>query len=167
MFRQFTYKAVLPGAFAVMAFNAYAATMSAQDFVTKASGANQFEISTSKLALERSKNEDVRSFAQMMVDDHMATGKKLKLTLADSGSEAKPAKKLDGAHQKKLDSLKQVSAEQFDARYIDLQTDAHREAVALFKNYSINGEDSALTGFAKETLPALKEHLAQVQKLNP
>lgn len=144
---------------------AYANSMSAQDFVTKASIANQFEVESSKLALDKSQNSDVTSFAQRMIDDHTKTGDKLKEVLASSDSDAELADALDDKHQKLLDKLESASDDAFDNQYISIQTNAHKEAVSLFSEYSRRGKDKALKDFARETLPALKDHLAHVKRL--
>ena len=52
------------------AATAQASTISARDFVHKASIANQFEIESSQLALDKAQSSEVKSFAQRMVDDH-------------------------------------------------------------------------------------------------
>jgi putative membrane protein len=58
-------------------FSAFAAELrdAAQDFVDKAAVANTFEIDTSKLALKYAKGDDVKKFAQEMIDDHTKIGK--------------------------------------------------------------------------------------------
>ena len=144
---------------------AHANSISAQDFVTKASIANQFEIDSSKLALDKSQNSDVKSFAQRMVDDHTKTSDKLKEVLGSSDSHAKPADALGDKHQKLLDKLASHTGETFDNQYISIQTDAHKEAVKLFTDYSQHGKDKSLKDFASETLPTLQDHLKHVRKL--
>jgi len=152
------------GALSLASVCAYAAT-SAQDFVTKASIANEFEIESSKLALDKSQNNDIKSFAQRMVDDHTKTGDKLKNVLKNSASNAQPATSLDDKHQKLLDTLNAANGKSFDDQYVNIQTDAHKEAVSLFTDYSQTGTDSALKTFATETLPTLKKHLKHVETL--
>ncbi len=153
------------GAVSLYAASACAKGTTAQDFVTKASIANKFEIDSSKIAIRKSQNSDIKSFAQMMVDDHTKTGDKLKGVLDSSKSSFKPSDDLDDKHQKLLDKLDAASGNDFDNNYISMQVDAHKEAVELFGDYSKNGDDSKLKEFAGETLPALKEHLRQVEKL--
>ncbi len=52
-----------------------------QDFIDKAAVANQFEIDTSQLALKYGKGDDVKKFAQDMIDDHTKIGEEFKATL--------------------------------------------------------------------------------------
>jgi putative membrane protein len=137
----------------------------AQEFVTKASIAGKFEIETSKLALEKSKNAEVKGFAQQMINDHTKADEELKATIAEGKINVKPAKELDEKHQKKLDELKK-EADDFDKEYLKAQESAHEEAVSLFGDYAKDGDNASLKAFADKILPTLKAHKAHVEKLN-
>jgi putative membrane protein len=155
----------LASALSLVAVSATAKILTAQDFVTKASIANKFEIDSSNLALNKSSSDNVKTFAQQMVDDHTKTGDKLKTVLKSSDSKAQPADALDDKHQKLLDKLTAAPGDTFDAQYISIQTDTHKEAVSLFSDYASNGTDTSLKNFAADTLPTLKAHLQHVEKL--
>jgi putative membrane protein len=137
---------------------------SPQDFADKAGVANMFEIESSKVALEKASSDDVKTFAQKMVDDHTKAGEAMK-TAADSQGGITVPTELDDAHQQMLDQLNGAAGADFDTLYIQMQTDAHKQAVALFDAFSKNGEDGALKDFAGKTLPTLQEHYDMVQKL--
>lgn len=156
----------IAGALSAIALSAFAASISTQDFVRNASIANEFEIQTSNLALDKSQNREVKQFAQRMIDDHTKTGDKMKEALRASKIDAKPADVLDGKHQKLFDELQAASGDAFNHRYIAIQTNAHKEAVGLFTDYSKNGDDATLKDFATQTLPALKEHLSHVKGID-
>ncbi len=140
-------------------------TPKADEFVQKASVASLFEIETSKLALSRSANADVKAFAQQMVSDHTAASAKLKATAEANGLGASVATALDEKHQKKLDKLAKEDAKDFDEEYVDEQETAHRKAVKLFEDYSKDGDNAALKKLAGETLPTLKAHKEHAQVL--
>jgi len=151
-----------------LAFAATAqAAPSAGDFVKKASIGNEFEIESSRLALEKSQNANVKQFAQMMIDDHSKAGDQLKATLPSSSvNAAMVPNALDAKHRKLLDKLKDAPAgKKFDKKYISEQTDAHKETVKLFRDYAKNGDDGALKGFASQTLPTLESHLQHVKQI--
>lgn len=153
-------------AFAAFAPQAHAfGTPKPDEFVQKASVANMFEIETSKLALTRSTNADVKAFAQHMIDDHTAAGTNLKATADKAGYGANVASTLDEKHQKKLDKLTKEDAEDFDDEYVDAQESAHKKAVKLFKSYADDGDNADLKGFAAQTLPTLEAHKTEVQAL--
>ena len=163
--RNIIIAAGLAGVLSFVAIAANAKGILAQDFVSKASVANEFEIESSQLALNKSHNDELKSFAQKMVDDHTKTAEKLKSVLESSGSKLQAAESLDEKHQALLDRLDSASDSAFDQQYIAIQTDAHKEAVSLFSDYAKSGQDKALRSFASDTLPTLKKHLHHVQEL--
>lgn len=136
------------------------------DFVKKAAVANQFEIDSSKVALEKSQDADIKAFAQKMIDDHTKAGEDFKAAVAESkvDSALVPAG-LDDKHQKQLDKLSKADAKDFDKDYLKVQKDAHKDAVALFKSYSEKGDNEALKTFATNTLPTLEGHKTELEGL--
>lgn len=146
---------------------AFAATgISSQTFAEKAAVSNQFEIDSSKIALEKSQNNDVKTFAQQMIDDHGKADSDFKTALSSSKVDAsKVPTSLDDKHQKIVDRLNTESGATFDKDYIKAQTDAHKEAVSLFSTYSKTGKDDSLKTFATNTLPTLQQHLDHVKEL--
>jgi len=148
----------------VMSMSAFAATTT-QDFVHKASIAGKFEVDSSKLALQKSSDSDLKAVAQMMIDDHTKANNELKETLEKNNIDAQPETELDRKHQKLMAKLQSASPETFDKKYISIQTDAHKEAIHLFTDYSKNGADAPLKDFAANTLPTLKKHLSHIAGL--
>lgn len=161
----FLYTAAILAAALLVSGSAQAAP-SAETFVKKATISNLFEIQSSQLALQKSQNEQVKQFAQQMIDDHTKAGDRLKSTLSttaiDSGTVPTT---LDAKHQKIEDKLNSASPEKFDKDYIKAQSKAHGEAIALFKSYADNGDNAALKTFAQQTLPTLKKHESEVDVL--
>lgn len=133
-------------------------------FVQQAVVGNLFEVESSKLALDRSQNATVKTFAKGMVDDHSAAGVKL-ADAVDQAKQARPPLKLDARHQAILDDLAAKKGADFDKLYVEAQHKAHVEAVALFESYAATGEDSRLKALAGELLPKLKDHLARIDKI--
>jgi putative membrane protein len=131
------------------------------EFASMAASSNMFEIESSRLALDRTQNEDVRSFAQQMIDDHTAAGEKMKQAAQEAGVEV-PSDMAE-AEQDQFDDLRQ--ADDFDEDYLDAQVEAHEKAVDLFEGFSENAEDGPLRSFAQETLPTLEDHLTRVEDL--
>ncbi|MBB4864770.1 putative membrane protein [Pseudomonas nitritireducens] len=134
----------------------------AQNFVSQASAAGMAEIDAAKLALKKSQSNDVKAFAQHIIDDHTKAGEELKviaqqqkLELADS-----PAM-VDQAKAKVLD----VRDDSFDAAYANNQVGAHEDAVKLFTDAANNSADTRIKAFAQQTLPVLQQHLEMAQEL--
>ena len=80
-------------------------------------------------------------------------------------ADQKPPATLDKKHADMLEKLKAASGKEFTQAFLTMQMQAHKEAVDLFERYSKEGDDAKLKSFATETLPALRAHLQEVQKL--
>jgi putative membrane protein len=123
--------------------------------------ANQFEIESSRLAEQKNVAADVKDFASLMIKDHTKAGEDFKAALERSQTTAsvtpsRPA--LQPKDQTMLDQLKSLDGEAFQTKYIVLQTEAHKQALALFSTYAQSGDDPALKVFANKTLPTLRMH---------
>lgn len=137
-------------------------------FLRMVLSSNDWEIQSSELAKTKSSNASVVQFADMIIEDHTAAAAKLKETLKkkEEAPEGLPPAALTPKHQSMLQQLGAVtSGADFDKLYLDMQAQAHQEAITLFRGYASSGNDQALVGFAKETLPTLEKHFAEVGKL--
>jgi putative membrane protein len=123
-----------------------------------------FEIESSRLALERSRNPRIRSFANTMVRDHSMTSQALMggVQMAAMGG---MAPSLDARHAAMLNQLASASGPQFDRLYARMQVMAHQEALALHGGYAQAGTDPALRAFAGQVTPHIRHHLAVARRL--
>jgi len=121
-----------------------------------------FEIESSRIAVAKTQQDEVREFAQRMVDDHTRASEQMMEAAAADGVNDVP-QNLDERHQDMLSELENTTPDQFDSQYVDMQLTAHQQAVALFEGYA--QEEGALADFAEETLPTLQEHLSMVEKM--
>lgn len=149
---------------AVMSAPAFAA--STEEFVKKASATNMFELESSKLALERASQDEVRAFAQKMVEDHEKVGEKMEALLKKEKLEDRAAKELDDRHSAVMHRLRNAAGAGFDEEYVEAQEKAHEEAIALFTDYAKDGDNAALKTFAKDALPGLRTHKEHAEKLD-
>jgi putative membrane protein len=139
-------------------------TIDKATFLTVVASANEFEIQSSELAKQKAGDGQLKEVADMIIADHKKAGAKLK-SLLEAKNETPPPAKLAPKHRKMLDQLESAKGKEFDLLYIDLQAQAHMEAVALFRAFAGTGDDQTLVGFAKETLPRLETHLGHVKML--
>jgi putative membrane protein len=140
-----------------------------KNFVKNARIGGNFEVVSSKLALDKTQNADIRAFAERMVTDHTKAGQQLDQTVSSENivvDEPSSRDKLDKKHQAMLDKLRGASANQFDRLYVQMQQSAHDEAVKLFNKYSKGGDNTALKNFAQETLPTLQDHKKHINGMN-
>jgi len=124
-----------------------------REFVAKALGGGNAEIDEAQLALQKSNNADVKSFAQMMIDDHSKADNQLKTLIAGNIPEG------IAAHDHKvIGRLTNLTGKRFDTAYAKSQVHAHKQAVILFKNEAKMGDNEQLRDFASQTLPTLEQH---------
>ena len=140
------------------------ATPSTSTFLTNTAVANLFEIESSKVALSKTKNDKIKTFANLMVTDHTGAGTKFKQAVADAKL-TPPAEKLDAKHQALLDDLQKKDGAAFDTAYVKVQHEGHVETVAMFEAYAKGGDNARMKQFANDMLPTLKTHLDQVSKI--
>jgi putative membrane protein len=133
-------------------------TAETRDYVQKAAMGDLYEVEASKLALMRTKSDDVKKFAQEMVDAHTKSTDDLKARLARAGLIVELPTMLDADHQKKLDDLKAANARTFDSRYAAQQKEAHDEALMLHRDYAMRGPVADLKAFAADIVPKIEMH---------
>jgi putative membrane protein len=151
-------------------------TPNATQFRAKASASDAFEVLSSKIALTHATNPDIKSFAQMMIEDHTKSTKKLVaiggISMASLKTKMKPGhdgKYVDndllGSNAAELNSLDSKSNADFNKTYIDDQVKGHEDAVSLLEDYAKNGDNAKLKSFAHDILPTVKEHLAKAKEI--
>jgi putative membrane protein len=131
-------------------------------FVMKAAQDGMTEVEAGKVALMKSQDPTIRSFAKRMVDDHGKANAELASIAKAKGIDA--PKELDAEHQAMLDTLSAKSGPEFDREYSQHMNMDHSKAIALFESAS-KTSDPDLASFAKKTLPTLKQHKQLAEKL--
>lgn len=137
-------------------------TVSSQDqnFVMNAAASDAFEIQSSQLALQKSRNPNVLRFAQRMIDDHTKSTQQLTQVASVKGLKAAPT--LDSPQQRMMATLDGARGG-FDREYWRAQVAAHQATAALYQTEISGGYDADLRGFAQQTLPIVQQHLAMAQ----
>lgn len=134
-----------------------------REFVMEAASGGLMEVALGKLAQSNGASAQVKQFGQMMVTDHSKANTQLKAVAAkkDLTLPATPAEK----HQKMIDEMKTKKGADFDKAYVDMMVDDHKEDVSKFEDEAEKGNDADVKEFASKTLPVLKKHLEQIQKI--
>ncbi len=133
------------------------------NFVDEASAKGIAEIETAKMALDKGTSEDVKQFAQKMIDDHTQANQKLAQLAQQKNLEmSDEATLMDKA---KAMILQLRDGENFDEAYANNQVVAHEQTIELYRDYVEGGDNPDLKQFAQQTLPKLEEHLKQAKEL--
>lgn len=133
--------------------------------------AGQIDIGNAKLALQKSKNKEVRAFAQDMLRDHAAVNKqalalvkKLHVTPEDNPTSKSLSEQAKGT----LASLKKLSGPAFDKAYADNGVEYHKTVNGALKDTLIpsasNGELKDLLQTGLKIFEGHQQHAQQVAK---
>jgi putative membrane protein len=133
-----------------------ALSRSDRDFVTKAAQDGMAEVALGELAARQASNNEVKQFAQRMVDDHSKANNELK-ELASKKGIAFPSE-VSAKQRASQDRMAKLSGADFDREYMRAMVKDHDSAVALFEKESRSGSDPELKAWAEKTLPVLREH---------
>ncbi|MBV9785966.1 MAG: DUF4142 domain-containing protein [Acidisphaera sp.] len=125
-----------------------------------------YEIAAAKIALQRSRREDIKQFAQRIIAEHEKANSELRSFLGATNSPQSPPESLDVLHQTLIDDLNGASDESFDGRYIAQQRSALSGAVTLFKTYHQTGRDDGLRNLAGLALPVLEHQVEMLSKID-
>ena len=127
--------------------------------------ANMAEVETGKLALSKTQNAEVKTFAQQMVDDH---GKALAevQALAQSKGVTLPTEP-DAKHKAMAAKLSKLSGDAFDKEYMKQAGLAdHKATHARLKSISKNAKDADVKAVAEKTMPTVEQHLKAAQQMS-
>ena len=133
-------------------------------FLKDAAMGGMTEVELGKLASQKATRDDVKQFAQRMVDDHSKANDQLKEVASKEGVSVPDS--LDSKHQSRVDKLSKLSGEDFDKAYIKDQLKDHETDVREFNAEAQNGNDANVKSFASNTLPTQQQHLDAVKSLN-
>jgi putative membrane protein len=151
--------------FAALAANAQdkSSDTTARYFIIQASIGNLQEIAIGRLAATQAKSPDVKAFANKMVADHTKAEAQL-MQLVQARGFRIPHEATDPPVEDMM--LKKETAMDFDRMYVHMMVPDHRQTVQLFEKYALTGKDPDVNAFARQTLPALKDHLAAITAID-
>jgi putative membrane protein len=136
-----------------------------QRYMKDIAQSNLAEVATGKLALANSQNQDVKNFAQKMIDDHTQAQQELQ-TLAD-GKGVKLPTEPDAKHKALAKMMGGMKGDAFDKRYMkEAGLNDHQKTSKLLKTVEAKAKDPDLKAYAQKTLGPVQQHLAMAQDMS-
>lgn len=131
--------------------------------------ANTWDVETGQLALQKSRNKDVRAFAQMMVRDHRAVRQqgrdlaaRLKVTPTPPGKDFALAQD----HAKAMRALGAASGAAFDSAYMNHEVAYHQAVIDAVTSQLLPATQNAeLKAFEVKVAPNFQAHLAAAKQV--
>jgi putative membrane protein len=127
-------------------------------FVKQATEGGRKEINLARDALPQLKQPELKRIAEMLVSDH--TGANARLSkLAETKGWPLPAP------QQAAPPPSGTASSDFDDSWTAEMIAGHERSAALYRAQAQNGEDKELRNYARETLPTIERHLADLRRL--
>jgi putative membrane protein len=132
-------------------------------FVKKALQGGMAEVQLGQLTLQKSNNDQVKQFAQHMIDDHTKLGEQMKPVAQQLGvSEPDGVSKKDKATMAKLQAL---SGPAYDEAYIRDMVKDHKQDLSDFQTEASSGQDQTVKDAANQGSKVIAQHLQMIQQI--
>lgn len=131
--------------------------------------ADSVDVDYGNLAVKKTKNADVKAFAETMIRDHTAVNAKAtalakKVGMTPEASDISKSLKSDG--EKEMAKLKAMRGAEFDKAYIDNEVAYHKSVIgALEKTLLPNVKNAELKSLLESGRPIFISHLEHAKTL--
>jgi len=128
-------------------------------FVKQASESGRKEVNSAREALLQLQRPELKRIAEMLVSDHGGANARLS-DIAETkgwpsaGPENPPAPPPSG-----------TASSDFDAKWTAEMIAGHERSLSLYRAQAQGGEDKDVRKFARDTLPTIERHLAELRRL--
>jgi len=127
-------------------------------FVRQATVSGRKEVAAARDALPQLKTPELKRIAEMLVNDHGDANAKLAKIAATKGWPV-PAPQAAAA------PATGTANSDFDAKWTAEMIAGHEKSIALYRAQAQGGEDKELREYARDTLPTIEHHLAELRSL--
>lgn len=127
-------------------------------FVKQATESGRKEVIASQDALPQLKNPQLKQIAELLANDHASANERLS-RIAEVKGWPVPAPSAPAAPPSG------TASGDFDAKWTAEMIAGHERSVALYRAQAAGGEDKDLRKYARDTLPTIEKHLAQLRSL--
>jgi putative membrane protein len=132
-----------------------------QAFVKEAIQGDLSEVKVGQLAQQKGQSQDVKSFGQMLQQDHSQNLQQAQQLAQQVG--VTPPTEPNAKQKAMYDKLSKLNGAQFDKAFAKDMVKDHKEDIAKFqKEAKSKGE---VAQFAQQTLPVLQKHLQTAQSI--
>ncbi|NHZ88397.1 DUF4142 domain-containing protein [Massilia sp. CCM 8733] len=133
--------------------------------VTDLAMANMAEIESARTAQTKSQNDDIKKYAQQMIDDHTKALGEVR-QLAQTKGVTLPST-LDRAHQARADKLAALSGDAFDRAYMAQAGVAeHKKTHSMLTKAQGRAKDPDIKALLTRMTPTVEQHLNAAQELH-
>lgn len=121
------------------------------------------EMEMCMLALDRSSSEEIRGFAQSMIDEHGKLGQEIEKMAAQT--QVSFPKKVRPEHASLVRAMGKLKGEQFDRRFLDESLRYHENDLKVFRHYA-QSAGGPLQNLAQNGVRLFEKHLKMLRDLD-
>lgn len=133
-------------------------------FVKKAMQGSMAEIQLGQLALQKSNNDQVKQFAQRMIDDHGKLNDQIKPIAQQLG--VQPPDNVSKKDQAVMTKLQALNGDAFDKAYMKDMVKDHKTDLNEFKTEAASGSNPEVKNAASQGAQVIQQHLQMAEDLN-
>lgn len=126
-------------------------------FAQEALEGNQSEVAMAELAVRKAQNQELKSFAQHLRQDHTAAAQQLRPIAQRLGVDAN--QEVKGKHEKILTRLQRLEEQEFDREFAKVALQDHKKDIEEYQKASTQVQDAQLKQYITQTLPKLQQHM--------
>lgn len=131
--------------------------------------ADTADVNYGKLAVKKTKDPEVKAFAETMIRDHSAVNEQavaLAKKLGVTPEESATSKSLQSSGEKTLATLKALDSAEFDVAYVDNEVAYHEAVIGVLDETLIpNTKNPELKALLESGRPIFVAHLEHAKKL--
>jgi len=134
-------------------------------FMIQAAQGGTAEVQMGQMALNKASSDQVKQYAQEMIDQHSQANNQLAALAAQKGVTLPTT--IGSKNQSLYDQLSKLSGAAFDKAYINQAgVKAHSQQESLYKREAQKGKDEDIKAFATSVLPTVEQHLQVARSLS-
>jgi putative membrane protein len=145
----------------VITVPAFAQDQEAKAFLTEAIEGNLTEVLMGQLAQKQGVSLDIRSFGQMLEQDHTVANQKARA--AANAMQVTPPTQPNSKQKADYDRLAQLIGTEFDAQFAEHMVTDHKEDIQNYEKAATMNNPAG--NYAKESLPTLRKHEQTAESL--
>ncbi len=132
-------------------------------FLMNADEGNSAEIAASQMALKKSKNPEVKAYAQQMITDHQKLRSDMSTFTQQMG--VTTPQPLNPTHKAEAQRLSALSGKSFDAEYVKAMDQDHHKTLGMFQNETATTSNQDLKAAVQQGTPVIQQHTDMADQL--
>jgi putative membrane protein len=134
-------------------------------FIATAAMGGLAEVELSTIAARTAQSPEVRSFAEKMVREHVASNAELGAIASRENLPVPVAP--DSDHMQMRDKIIALHGVEFDNTYMEAMRSDHQKTIDFLVGATTTVTTDDLRNYIKKTLPIVQQHLRMAQELKP